>query len=183
VVTDENDLKKCTDFLKSGDYDIIANMMPQTTESKSQLAFSQPLLTSRLMLVQTQDSNQVIDHFKLEGCTIYIPYNSPHKTRLEHLSNEVAVDFQIKEVKNKTIEQLVEDVSKKKIRYTICDELLARKLKTKFPNIDVSLPISFTEQMSWAVNPKSQRLLNELNDFINEFIGSTAYWETYRKYY
>jgi len=74
-------------------------------------------------------------------------------------------------------------VAKGKINLTICDEQFARKLKFKYPNIDVSLPISFAQEQAWAVHPDSPKLLESLNEFLDDFIGSSAYWSIYRKYY
>ena len=78
---------------------------------------------------------------------------------------------------------MVRMVSCGQIKYTICNEQFARKLKLKYPNIDVSLPIGFAQQQAWVVHPKSPRLLEKLNEFLDDFIGSSAYWNIYRKYY
>jgi len=56
-------------------------------------------------------------------------------------------------------------------------------LKVKFPNIDVSLPIGFAQQQAWVVHPNSPLLLEKLNEFLDDFIGSSAYWNIYRKYF
>ena len=103
--------------------------------------------------------------------------------RLNHLSNEIAEPIHIIEIKNKSSEQMVRLVANGKIKLTICDEQFAKKLKLKYPNIDVSLPISFAQEKAWAVHPDSPELLESLNEFLEDFIGSSAYWNIYRKYY
>jgi len=119
----------------------------------------------------------------LANDTIYIPKNSPSKMRLEHLSDEIASPIHIVEIEDKSVEQMVEMVSRGVIKYTICDELFAQRLKVQYQNIDVSFPIGFEQQEVWAVHRDSPKLLAELNDFLKDFIGSSAYWKIYRKYY
>ena len=188
VITEENDLKNSIDELKTGNYDLIAMMVPVTTEWKKDVAFSTPILVSRQVLVQLQKPDSllhkmIVKHAQLGNDTVFISGNSPHKMRLEHLSNEIASPIFIEEMKDLNAEQLVQMVSKGKIKYTICDELLALKLKRQYPNLDISVPIGFAQQEAWMVNKKSKKLLKKLNDFLSDFIGSTAYWNIYRKYY
>jgi len=188
VISEKNDIKDCMDGLNNGDYDIIANFIPVTTELKSNVLFTTPFFISREVLIQrlsttTSPTKLIKRHDELANDTIYIPVNSPFKMRLIHLSNEIAEPIHIIEIKNKSSEQMVRMVAKGKIKFTICDEQFARKLKLKYPNIDVSLPISFAQNQSWAVHPDSPKLLESLNDFLDDFIGSSAYWNIYRKYY
>ena len=86
-------------------------------------------------------------------------------------------------MKSKSTEQIVHLVALGKIKYTICDEQIAQQFKLQYPNIDVSLPIGFEQEQAWAVHSGSPKLLEELNSFLNDFIGSSAYWKIYRKYY
>jgi membrane-bound lytic murein transglycosylase F len=186
VISEKNDLKACMDGLSTGDYDIIANLVPVTTEWGKNAAFTIPFFTSREVLVQrlnTDLSKQVIKQSQLANDTIYIPVNSPFKMRLLHLSDEIADPIHILELKNKSSEQMVRMVACGKIKYTICNEQFAQKLKLKFPNIDTTLPIGFAQQQAWVVHPNSPLLLEKLNEFLDDFIGSSAYWNIYRKYF
>jgi membrane-bound lytic murein transglycosylase MltF len=188
VISEQNDFKNGLEGLINGDYDIIASFIPITTEFKNEASFTTPLGTSRQVLVQRikNDSiqkNHVKNHFELANDTVYIPANSPFKMRLQHLSNEIASPIHILEIRNESTEQMVHQVAIGKIKSTICDELFAQKLKQKYPNIDISLPIGFAQQHAWVVNPQSVQLLEKLNDFLDDFIGSSAYWKIYRKYY
>lgn len=188
VISKQNDLKASMDGLINGDYDIIANFMPVTTEWKNDALFSTPFFTSRQVLVQQMDDDstktkKIITQADFANKTIFIPANSPYKIRLKHLSNEIASPIYIVEMKGKSTEQMVQLVALGKIKYTICDEQFAQRLKIKYSNIDVSLPIGFQQQQVWAVHSKSPKLLAELNDFLGDFIGSSAYWKIYRKYY
>lgn len=188
VISEKTDLKACLKDLKSGDYDVIANFIPITTEWNKEALFTIPLLTSRQVLVQRilEDSTQsvgITNQLQLANDSVYIPLHSPFKMRMKHLSDEIADTINIFEVKNVGSEQLVRMVSQSKIKYTICDEQFARRLKHQYPNIDISIPIGFEQHLSWVVHPKSPLLLEKLNAFLDDFIGSPAYWKIYRKYY
>lgn len=188
VISEQNDLKTGIEDLNSGDYDVIASFIPVTTQWKKEVAFSVPIQTSRQVLVQRLKADSVKQriiskHLELANDTIYIPENSPFKMRLQHLSNEIADSIRIMEMRRMSSEQMVHLVAVGKIKYTICDEQFAQKLKRKYPNLDVTMPIGFAQQEAWAVNPNSTELLDKLNDFLNDFIGSSAYWKIFRKYY
>jgi len=187
VVAEENDLKASIEGLKNHDYQLIADFIPVTTEWENDVLFTIPLLSSHQVLVQSfiNDSTKeiaIVKQADLANETVYVPIHSPNKIILMHLSNEIADSIGVLEM-NLSTEQIVKQVADGKIKYTICGDLFARKLKSKYPNIDVSLPIGFEQQQAWAVNMNSPLLLEKLNDFLKEFIGSSAYWEIYRKYY
>jgi len=188
VISEQNDFKNGIDGLKSGDYDVIASFTPITTEWKSDVLYTNPIFNSREVLVQrvkadSLKSKVIALHLQLANDTIYIPRNSPFKKRLQSLSNEIASPIEIIEMSNMSSEQMVHLVAVGKIKSTICDEQFAQKLKQKYPNIDISLPIGFTQQQAWVVHPKSTKLLEKLNEFLDDFVGSSDYWRIYRKYY
>ncbi len=188
VISEENDLRNGIEQLKKGEYDLIAMLIPMTTEWKKEVAFTVPIFTSRQVLVQQQKPDSLLykmvsKHVQLGNDTIYIAGNSPHKKRLEHLSNEIASPIYFEEMKGLNSEQLVRLVSEGKIKYSICDELFALKLKKQYPNLDVSVPLGFTQQEVWLLNPKSKKLKLKLDEFLSDFIGTTAYWNIYRKYF
>lgn len=188
LVTQQSDLKKCLNEIENGDYDIIANLVPITSQWSQRAAFSVPFTQSRPMLIQhlsndSTDKKIITSQMQLAGDSVYLPLNSPYKMRMENLAEEIADTIFIFEVKNMNTEQLVRLVAEKKLKYTICDEQLARILKLKYPSIDISLPIGFEQQLAWIVHPKSVLLLEKLNAFLADFIGSSAYWDIYRKYY
>ena len=188
VISEQNDLKSGIEDLKKNNYDVIASLIPVTTEWKNDVAFTIPLQTSRQVLVQrvkidSLKHNIISKHLQLANDTIFIPENSPFKMRLKNLSNEIADSIKLIELSKMSTEQMVRLVAIGKIKYTICDEQFARKLKIKYSNLDISMPIGFSQQEAWVVNANSKKLLAKLNDFLLDFIGSSAYWKIYRKYY
>lgn len=188
VVTEQNDMKKCIEGLKNGDYDLIANFIPTTTQWKNELLYSDPIFTSHQVLVQhmMSDSSRVnvlTKQTQLANDTVYIPLNSPNKILLEHLSNDIAAPIHIIEMKNMNAERLIRLVAEGKIKNTICEVLMAERFKNQYGNIDISMPVGFAQQQVWAVPVKSVQLLEKLNAFLYDFVGSSDYWKIYSKYY
>lgn len=187
-ISEQNDVKKAIESLKEGEYDIVANLVPMTTELKDGVIFSKTIMSSRQVLVQRipADSLQQIPvkkQYELANDTIYLPYNSVYKMRIKNLADEIADSIHILEIKNVSTETMVRMVSQGKIKNTICSAQLAEKLKRQYPNIDISLPLGFTQEHGWVLNSKSALLAEKLNEFLSDFVGSSAYWELYRKYY
>ncbi len=184
-----NNLDSAISGLLHDRYDLIACNIPNTTEIKKKVNLSVPFLNSRQMLIQRKandslpDDTLIVNHYFLANQKIYLAGGSPFKMRLKNLSNEISDTIQIVELESVTSEKLVKAVSDGKIRFTICDELQARKLSEEYQNIDYSLPVGFNQQYSWAVNKKSLRLLQDTNEFLNHFLQSDDYWNIFRKYY
>lgn len=188
VVTEQNDMKKCVEGLENGDYDLIANFIPTTTQWKNELLYSDPIFTSHQVLVQhmISDSSRVnvlTKQTQLANDTVYIAVNSPNKILLEHLSNDIAAPIHIIEKKNMNAERLIRLVAEGKIKNTICEVQLAERFKNQYGNIDIAMPIGFAQQQVWAVPVKSVQLLEKLNAFLYDFVGSSDYWKIYSKYY
>lgn len=188
VVTEQNDMKKSVEGLENGDYDLIANFIPTTTQWKNELLYSDPIFTSHQVLVQHMISdssavNVLAKQTQLANDTIYIPLNSPNKILLEHLSNDIAAPIHIIEMKNMNAERLIRMVAEGKIKNTICEAQLAERFKNQYGNIDISMPVGFAQQQVWAVPVKSVQLLEKLNAFLYDFVGSSEYWKIYSKYY
>jgi len=184
----ENDFGISTKKLLENQCDLLAMNVPQTTEIKNQLALTIPVFNTHQVLVQRIEPDSmniplIRNHHQLIGDSICIPEDSPFKMRLENLSDEIADTIRIVEMADKSTEDLVKMVADGKIRFTICDELQAKRLKRKFPNIDIALPVGFNQQYSWAVHPESKELLLKLNEFMHYFLNSSDFWEIYRKYY
>lgn len=185
-VSMQNNLDSCFLGLQNGTYDLIAVNLPTVAPLKSKLAFSTPIYNSRLVLIEVSDSAYNTDKTNYRFLTrdsICIPIASPHKYRLENLSNEIANPIKIVELRGKTSEDLAKMVSEGKIKYTVCDELQARRLQKKYSNINIETAVGFNQPLAWAVSPNSKELLEQLNHFLNDFLSSSEYWNIYRRYF
>jgi membrane-bound lytic murein transglycosylase F len=64
-----------------------------------------------------------------------------------------------------TTETLISKVSKGEIKYTVCDNRVARLNATYFPNINTKLSISFDQRSSWAVSRNNPLLAQAANEW------------------
>ncbi|MDD3078269.1 MAG: transporter substrate-binding domain-containing protein [Paludibacter sp.] len=187
-ISEQNDMKETLQGLKDGEYDIVANFTPAFSEFKKGLTFIKPFFTTRQMFVQRLEDKDSSRHlvrkqYDLAKDTIYLPFNSLYKIRIEHLANEIADTIKVIEVKNVSTEAMVSMVAQGRIKNTICPEIFASRALRKYPNLDISLPLGFKQEYGWVVNAKSKDLAEKLNNFLTDFTGSSAYWELFNKYY
>ena len=185
-LTQQNDFEESMLAVQDGDFDIYANFIPTYANMSKTVLLSSPLIKSRLILVQRIDSlnpSIVEKQFELAGDTIFMAENSPYKTRIRNLSNEIADTIYIEEIKAVNIETLVQMVSESKLKNTICLECEAKNLKKKYSNIDISLAVGFNQYQAWAMNKKSKELAEKLDSFLDEYVESSEYWSLYSKYF
>ncbi len=174
--------------------DLIAQSLWVSASGRQQLLFTESHDQSRLMLVQRKPeswrhmSGRELDHhlirsqLDLAGKTVYVPDNPVFVTRLHHLIEEIGDTIYI--VKSGLdIEELIEQVAKGKIDYTIGDEALARLNQMYYANIDVQTPISFYQNLAWAVRPGANDLAEAINEWLKEFKKTRSFALIYNKYY
>jgi membrane-bound lytic murein transglycosylase MltF len=184
-IAENDDLRECVDELLNGEYDIVAAFVPVTTEYKDKVLFTNPIQVDRQMLVQRKgDSTSIVTkQYELANDTIFLPKNSPYKILINNLSNQIADTIYVSELKNTIAEVAVKMVADGIITYTICPERCAKKMLELYPNLDISIPIGFQQSSSWVITKNAPQLQQRLNEFLFEFVGSSEYWEIYRKYF
>jgi membrane-bound lytic murein transglycosylase F len=190
------DLDNTVKMLRSGQADIIALNFTVTNERKKLVDFTIPHSQSRQVLVQRipgitgpagdiQPAPKLIrDHFELASpeVEIVVQKNSATCKRMKHLAEEMGDSINVKEYPVDD-EELVEMVATGEIDYTVCDENVALVCKTYYPNIDCETPISFTQNLAWAVRKDSPVLLEELNKWLGSFKKTASYAVIYNKYF
>ncbi len=194
VVT-SNDLGESFASLQKGEIDLLAIGLAKTSERKEIVDFTDPLDQTRQVLVQRKPENwrkiKTMDELEtylirkpldLAGKTVYIQKNTSHKTRLVNLMEEIGDSINIVEV-NRETEELISDVASGAIDYTISDENVALVNSKYYPDIDVKTPISFTQNLSWAVAKGQDSLLMLINDWLAGFKKSYVAGLLYNKYF
>lgn len=184
-IAENDDVESAINEMLNGEYDIVASFIPVTSEYEDKVLFTNSLQVDRQMLVQRKGDSTlfVAKQYELAGDTIFLPQNSPYKMLVANLSSQIADTIHVSELKNTISEVAVKMVSEGIISYTICPERCAKKMINQYPNLDISLPVGFQQSTAWAIPKSSTNLQNKLNDFLFEFVGSSEYWEIYRKYY
>lgn len=186
VVINEENTKDGIAELTEGKCDVLVSLRPIVNDSTLPVRYFKPIISTRLMLVQRKDSvgnHQIFKQYELDNDTITLMQNAPYTPRLKDLSEEMAANIFLHEVDRENLDEMIRMVSENKCTYTVCPEYLAKSLINRYPNIDISVPLSFKEDLSWSVNSYSVALHERLSIFLDEFVGSPEYFSLYQKYF
>lgn len=184
-----NNLSETFLGLKNGRFDVVAKSLTITKERNELIDFTVPILQTRQVLVQRAkqksdaDSTYIESTLQLAGKTIYVQKNTSYFKRLQSLSEEIGSNINIVEDSIFGVEQLVAQVAKGNFDYTVCDENIAKLNKTYYPNLDVSLAISFKQNIAWAVPKGSTVWKSYLDNWITNFKKTRKYKYLYHKYF
>ena len=81
-----------------------------------------------------------------------------------------------------TSEHLVILTATGEIKQAVVNETVARRLGAKYPDIDISTPISLNQFQPWMLNKDKSALRDSLNVWIAEFKQTPEYKELVSKY-
>ena len=189
-----NDLEESFDCLINNECDLIAINLTVTRERSRIVDFTEPHNQTRQVLIQRKPdhwrnmtNNELDEHMirsplELSGKTVYVQNNSAYVSRLRNLMEEIG-DTIIIEERNLVSEQLITMVAQGEIDYTVSDEDIARVNNTYFDNLDVETPISFMQNMAWAVRKGDHHLRDSINKWLSNFKNTTEYRLLYAKYF
>lgn len=184
----EMSLTKSFQDLESGEIDVIARNIPITTENKELYIFTDPIWLNKQVLVQrTEKANGGIkpihNQLMLGQKTLYLPKGSPALLRIHNLEEEIGDTIYTHEDELYSDEQLIIMVAKGDIDFAVCDQQSAKKMKERFPQIDISTDISFTQLQSWAIRKESPILLDSLNLWLRKAKESDNFKKIFQHYY
>lgn len=189
-----NDLERNFSDLSEGSVDLIAMNLTVTSRRKQDVAFTEPLLQTRQVLVQRKplewdkmNSKQreaalIRNQLKLAGKVVYVQAGSVYEARLRALSNEIGGGIDIREV-NLDSEKLIQRVALGEIDYMVCDENVGLVNTTYYPQLDVGTAISFPQHVAWAVHPRSDSLRKIIDQWITGYRMTDNYAILYHKYF
>ncbi len=190
------DLDDLLNDLKKGDVDLVAHGLAITSERKKEVAFSDYLFLTKQVLVQKKPANWrqltldeirdslVMDPVELIGDTVSVRKNSSYLERLINLSKEIGGEIHIDTLKGKwSTDEIIRWVVEGKIKYTVADRNLARINASFYPILDVSVPVSFSQRIAWALHPDAKELLEATNQWIEEEKDGLDYYVLYNKYF
>ena len=189
-------LDEMLDELKNGNVDLVAHGMAVTQERKKEVAFSNYLYLTKQVLVQRKPDNwrkltldninesMIQDPIELIGDTVSVRKNSSYFKRLLNLSKEIGGSIIIDSLEGSlSTDEIIKQVVDKKIKFTVADGNLARINASHYPILDVSIPVSFSQRIAWAVRSDSPKLLEKINDWIEEEKKGSDYYVIYNKYF
>ncbi len=191
----EKDLVKSFQYLDSGKVDLMAMGLTETTNRKTKLRFTKPIMFTRQVLVQRkpegyqkmQTRDEIESHLlrnplKLAKKTVYVHRGTVFVSRLKALMNEIADTIYIVEDERET-EQLIAAVANKEIDYTVADEHVALVDAAFYRNIDTKTYLSFPQKVAWAVRSDQKRLADTINYWLDQFYKTLDSRLLYNKYF
>lgn len=171
--------------LESGQFDLVIANLPATSEMRKKFAVTEPIFTDRAVLVQraTADSSlQINNGRQLASNDVWIAANSPLRTRLENLAAESGDSITIKSDAAYNAELLCIMVAQGKIERAVVNESVARQMAADYPDLDISVPISFSQFQTWLVKRDNKQLLDKLDQWIKAYKSTRNYEELLQKY-
>ena len=194
IVT-ENHIERAIGMLNSGEADIIAMGITVNSTRKKEILFTEPIDETRQVLIQRKprfwksmtaseiDRRLIRNQLDIAGRTVYVQKGSSHAERLVTLADEIGDSINVIEVPYES-EQLIRNVARGEIDYTVCDENVALVNATYYPEIDINTPVSFPQKLAWGVRKEnSDKLIEELNRWIRIYRKTGSFGLLHSKYF
>ena len=191
----ENNIKRAVGMVQSGEADLLAFGLTAGSTGKEEIVFTSPVDETRQVLVQRKPRNwrklhgTFIDKMliksqkELAQKIIYVQENSSYSARLAEVEKEIGAEVSIIQVPYAP-EKLIQHVASGEIDYTVCDENVAIVNSTYYPDLDVSTPVSLSQNLAWGVRKEnSEKLLGELNRWVSVYRNTTSYSLLHAKYF
>ena len=162
-----NSVSAAVAMLDSGLVDLIAYEVPITEHYKKYVLPCGPENYTTQVLVQPKQKGRPVveDVTELVGREVYVEKDSKYLRRMQHLNDEIGGGIDIREVDADTLitEDLIRLVSDGKIPMTVVDSDIAQLNKTYYPDLDISMDVSFPQRASWAVAPGKEWLADSVD--------------------
>lgn len=191
----ENHPDKALRMLNSGEADLLAYNITFSSSGEKDVRFTAPFGETRKVLVQRKPRNwdtmspEALEKILIRSQqglarkTVYVQAGSSHAEQVISQAKEIGDSINIIEVPFES-EKLIQHVASGEIDYTVCNENLANVNATYYPNIDVSTPVSFSQNIAWGLRKNnSDVLLSELNRWIMSYKETESYALLYAKYF
>ena len=158
--------------LDSANIDIVAYNIPITAEYNQRIEHCGLCNITNQVLVQPTENGkkQITDVTQLKGKDVYVEKGSKYEARLFNLNNEIGGGIKIYTIARDTLmqEDLIEMVADREIPMTIVDSDIAHLDQSYYPNIDISIDISFPQRSSWAVRKTDKWLADSINEWAKQ---------------
>jgi membrane-bound lytic murein transglycosylase F len=190
------DINSLFNRLNRGDVDIIAHGLTITSARRNKVDFTKSFYHTHQVLVQKKPDQWrkmklheiqrylVNDAIELIGDTVSVRKNSSYYQRLKNLSEEIGGRIIIDTLPGSlATDEIIKQVVDGKIKYTVADNNIAQINASYYPILDVSVPVSFSQRIGWAVRPNSPKLLQQANKWITQLKDKVDYYVIYNKYF
>lgn len=172
--------------LQAGEGDLIAYTLPVTKEWKDSLLYCGEDVITHQVIVQRNGRREkpLKDVTELIGKDVYVKPGKYHE-RLANLDKELGGGIHIHVVRGDSVsnEDLIAQVAQGKIPYTVTDNDIARLNRTYYPNLNISLAISFDQRSSWAVRQDCPQLARAASEWHRVNMTSPDYTASTKRYF
>ncbi|MBO4956184.1 MAG: transglycosylase SLT domain-containing protein [Muribaculaceae bacterium] len=182
-----HNLAQAVEMLDSGLVHLIAYEVPVTAEYLEHLVPCGMENITHQVLVQPRaaDSVRITDVTQLVGREVYVEKDSRYYYRMVNLNTELGGGIIIKPVAKDTLvaEDLLDMVADGTIPLTVVDSDVASVGRTYYPNLDISLQVSFPQRSAWAVSPSMSWLGDTITQWSSEESPRKEQAALMRRYY
>lgn len=185
VFVASNDHEANKEKLLEGKVDILANsLIADTLNGNNEILFTEPYGRSRVVLIQRKVEGEVmVDSIaKLFGDTVSILNNSFYSHIVDNINDSASSSIVVQPIEYYDIEQLIQLVAEKEIKYTLSLENIAKANRWYYPSLDISFPITQEYDLSWGIRPNSVELKEDINKWLSSFKKTSRFKQIYRKY-
>ena len=181
VVNNTAEMVRC---LLSGEGDLIAYNLDITPSWKDSLIYCGEENITHQVIVQRRSRDELKDVTQLLDKEVYVTPGK-YRDRLVHLNEELGGGIRIHTVDADSVsaEDLITWVSEGKIDYTVATDEVAKINRTYYPNLNISLVISFDQRASWAVRKTSPQLAEAADKWHRDNINSPEFKASARRYF
>ena len=168
--------------LTNGSAAFIAASMPITPKRQTQVSFSDGYMEVAQRIITHRKNSSIKQAADLSGKTIDVRKGTAYQQRLLELQNQ-GIDLAIRLHEDLPVEELIQKVADGEIDFTIANSNIISINRRNFPGAVSTGSINDGVRLAWAVYPKSKKLLEQINAFLNLIIKSGKFEEIYNKYY
>ncbi|MDO4691944.1 MAG: transporter substrate-binding domain-containing protein [Porphyromonadaceae bacterium] len=160
----ENGQDRGLQMLLNGEVDLIASPRVRTSGVDTlRYQWVQDRTSGPIYLVGRKDSLSVVhSHLDLAGKVITLPKASALRLFVDHLQEEIGEGISIELDPLYSTEQLIILVASGKRDYTLCTSEEAEHYRQKFPDLDITFPMSYSLREGWLARRSSPALVDSL---------------------
>jgi probable glutamine ABC transporter len=162
----ENSWERALQLLSEGGADLVVRPMASTADVDTTrfLLFGQQTSGPLFLVQRRADSTTLVKRqIELAGRMITLPKGSPFALFIEHLSEEIGDSIHLDVDTLYQAEQLAMRVASGKIAYTVCTHDEAKLFSKAFPELDCSIPLSYSFRTAWLLRHTSLALRDSLS--------------------
>lgn len=168
--------------LMDGSGALIAAGIKKSRAKQEKIVFSDSYMEIQQHIITHRRNRKVNNQADLAGRTIHVAKESAYRQSLEKL-RDTGIDLTIKLHDDVPAEELIQKVSEGEIEITVADNNIAIPNRRHYPGAVMKSAIGPTQQLGWAVNPKSRQLLASINSFFKIIKENRKFDEIYNNYY